>query len=490
MGAPERTGLLLELGLAETLLDGPASAAHLSEAYAALDDERKRARIAMVVARTHVFVAPPGVATDFARRAAAAVPAGLEDERQGLVALQRITGFMHGLPAERYRADPVPEVTGDGVGARMLAAVLAYELLRDGEDRARAVELARFALDTDRLLAVDNGLLWIVAAVVLQLADEDLGDFWERARAQAHAAGELFAALSVNLWRGFTQWRHGQLDDAIQSLADAIEQQRMWGVSGVTATYAASFTLGVLLDQGDLEAANAHLAGARMLPWVGEGGRLLREGAARLLLEQGRPAEALDELAAPVDAPEVLNPAWAPWRGLEARARAALGETDKALALADEEVALLRTWGAPSSLGRSLRLRGELRSADGAADLREAVEVLAGTRAVLESARAEVSLGRSPRSRRPRGGEPAPVRPRHGPVVRCSGRGARRGRGAGGTRAVARRPRRGHRPGHHPAAAGRRARDRRAGRQRDRPTAVPDPRRRACRPRVDDGDRD
>ena len=122
----------------------------------------------------------------------------------------------------------------------------------------------------------------------------------------------------------------------------------MWGISGVTATYAAAFTLGVLIDRGDLDAAaEAALDEARDLPWVGEGGRLMRESAARLLLEQGRAEEALDELTAPVDYPEVRNPAWAPWRGLMARALAALGRTDEAVALADEEVALLRRWGAP-----------------------------------------------------------------------------------------------------------------------------------------------
>ena len=393
--ARERTGLLLELGIGEILVDGPAGVAHLSEAYSTLDDDGERARLAMTIARTHVFVSPPGVATDFARRAAAEA-GGLDDERQGLVALQRITGFMHGLPVELYRADPVPEVSGDGDGARMLAAALSYELLRDGTERDRAAALARFALEGDRLLAVDNGLLWIVAANVLLLADEDLGDFWERAMARAHAGGELFAALSVNLWRGFTQWRHGRLDEALQSLVDATEQQRMWGVSAVTSTYAAAFTLGVLLDQGDLEAASASLVSARELPWIGEGGRLLREAAARFLVEEGRPAEALDVLAAPVDYPEVRNPAWAPWRGLEAQALAALGQADRALALVDEEVALLRDWGAASALGRSLRLRGELRGVEGTADLREAVDVLSGTPVVVEAARAQVSLARSP----------------------------------------------------------------------------------------------
>ena len=392
----ERAAVLVELGLVETLVEGPAGVAHLSEAYTMLDDDRERARVGMVIARTHVFVSPPGVATEFAAGAAAAVPPGLDDERQGLVALQRITGFMHGLPEAGYRAGSVSEVSGDGDGARMLAAVLGYELLRDGVDRARAVELARFALARDRLLAVDNGLLWIVAANVLLLADEDLGDFWDRALARAHATGGLFAALSVNLWRGFTQWRRGQLDDAVQSLADATEQQRMWGISDVGATYAAAFTLGVLLDRGDVAEASAGLEAARTLPWVGEGGRLLREGAARLLIEEGLPAEALDLLTAPVDCPEVVNPAWAPWRGLMARALAGLGRVEEAVTLADEEVALLRRWGAPSSLGSSLRLRGELRGAAGTADLREAAGLLSGSRAVLEAARAQLSLGRSP----------------------------------------------------------------------------------------------
>ena len=60
-------------------------------------------------------------------------------------------------------ADP-PEPAGDGHGARMLAATLAFETMIDGADRDRAVALARFALDGDRLWSVDNGLFWVVAA--------------------------------------------------------------------------------------------------------------------------------------------------------------------------------------------------------------------------------------------------------------------------------------------------------------------------------------
>jgi DNA-binding SARP family transcriptional activator/tetratricopeptide (TPR) repeat protein len=394
VSGPDRPRVLVELGRVETHVDGPSGVAHLTDAYGALDDPRERALLAMDIARTHVFASPPGVATAFAREAAAELPEGLDDERQGLLALQRITGFMHGLSADSYRAGPAPTVSGEGDGARMLAATLSYELLREGQDRDGAVRLARFALEGDRLLEIDNGLLWIVAANVRLLADDDLGDFWDRALARAHATGGLFSALSVNLWRGFTQWRRGQLEDALQSLGDGVEQQRLWGASGATATYAASFTIGVQTDLGDLDAAADTLDQARELPWVGEGGRLLREAAARLLVERGRPDEALAELAAQRDYPEVANPAWSPWRTPMARALAALGRVDEAVAFAEEEVALQRAWGAPTALGPSLRVLGEVRGADGTPDLREAVEVLAGTRGVLEEARAQLALGR------------------------------------------------------------------------------------------------
>jgi DNA-binding SARP family transcriptional activator len=388
-----RAEVLIELGLVETLVDGPASAEHLTEAYSLVDDPHERARIAMLVVRTHIFASPPGVATTFALEVEASLPDGLDDERQGLVALRRMSGYMHRLPPESYAAGPVSAVKGDGDGARMLAATLCYELLRDGEDREGAIALARFALEEDRLLEIDNGLLWIIAADVLLVADADLGDFWDRALAHARATGGLFAVLSVNLWRGFTFWRKGQLDDALQSLADATEQMNMWGASGITETYAAAFTIGVQVDQGDLDGASQTLDGARCLPRLGEGARLLAESAARLRLAQDRPAEALEEITELVEQPGIANPAWAPWRGLKGRALAGVGQSEEAVRLVSEEVTLLRRWGAATSLGPALRVLGELLGPSGTAYLREAVELLSGSEATLEFARAQTALG-------------------------------------------------------------------------------------------------
>ena len=106
------------------------------------------------------------------------------------------------------------------------------------------------------------------------------------------------------------------------------------------------------MDRGDLEAAAASLDAARALPWVGEGGRLLRESAPHgCSSSRGGSAEALDAIAAPVEYAGDRNPAWAPWRGLKARALAGLGRLDEAVVLAEEEVAL------PPALGGAIGAR-------------------------------------------------------------------------------------------------------------------------------------
>ena len=159
----------------------------------------------------------------------------------------------------------------------MLAATLAFERMLDGVDRAGAVELARFSLAGDRLLDSGDMLLWVVAVDVLLVADAgSVGDLWRRARTRAHATGSLFAALAVNLWQGFAQWRSGRLDDALQSVGDATEQSRMWGSATVGDPFAAAFTAGIQLDRGDLDAAERTVAPARSLPRIGEGARQLR----------------------------------------------------------------------------------------------------------------------------------------------------------------------------------------------------------------------
>jgi DNA-binding SARP family transcriptional activator/tetratricopeptide (TPR) repeat protein len=388
-----RRELVLDLGLLEAALDGAAGVEHLAQAYRLHDDPRVRAEIAIAAAATHVFASPPGVATAFAREAAALLPEELTDHRQALVALQRISGFMH-ADDEGWQT-PAPEPDGPGPGAQMLAATIALEALLDGADRGRSIAMARYALDGDRLLRVDDGLFWVNAAAVRTLADDDVGDFWSRARTAGHARGSLFATLSTSLWQGFWHWRRGELQEALGCLRDALEQDRMWGGSRIGEPFARGFQISCHLDRGDVAAAR-RVADALEGQLLGEGGRIYQQALAHLLVTEGRWEEALATLDAAPKGVASTNPVWNPWRSIRAGALHGLGRTREAIAAAEEEVALLRRWGAPSFLGRALTLLGLLRGVDGADDLREAMGLLAPTSAVVDLARAQAAFGSLP----------------------------------------------------------------------------------------------
>ena len=392
----DRVDVLVELGRLESMVDGIAAVEHLTEAYANLTDPAARAELAMVIARTQAFVGRRGTATGFAAAAAEAVPAGYDDERQGLQSLVRITGYIHALPPDSYRTPAEPAIVGTGNGARMLAAARAMELMMAGQDRARAVDLARFALADDRLLDDDHMLLWVPAVHVLLIGDAPVDGLWRHARSHARVAGSLFAMLAVNTWQGYEQWRRGRLDDAGQSLGDARQQMPAWGRLAIGGSYVAAFTAGVHLDRGDVAAAAGVIQDARMPVAVGDGARVLRLVTAQLRLAQGRPEAALAALADDVGHFDIVNPAWDNWREPAARAQAALGRFDEATTIADENLGLLRRWGAPSWLGEGLVLAGELRGADGLPLLREAVATLEPTGSVLALARARLALGRRP----------------------------------------------------------------------------------------------
>jgi tetratricopeptide (TPR) repeat protein len=278
----------------------------------------------------------------------------------------------------------------------MLAAALSLEAAIAGEHRARAVELARAALAGDRLFAVDYGLFWVVGAVVRMLADDDLGDFFARARAAAHARGSVFAVHSSNLWEGMWHWRRGELDEALGLVRMAYDQARIWGHGPVGNPYCRAVEINCHLDQGDLDAARQAADAAAAEPAVGDGTRWLQHALARVLVAEGRYEEALGAVIGFRTPVPIPNPAWNPWRGIAALALRGLGRAEEAVQLAEEEVRLLRRWGAPSYLGAALALLGRLRGPAGVEELREAVDLLSGTTAAVDLARARCLLGSSP----------------------------------------------------------------------------------------------
>ncbi|HEX7187375.1 MAG TPA: BTAD domain-containing putative transcriptional regulator [Actinomycetes bacterium] len=390
--AEDRPTLQVELGRMGTMTDGPAAVSSLKAAYAVLLDPDLRAEVAMMLARTLVFAGAPGEATAFARAAAAELPAELDDARQGLEALERISGYMHGLPQDEWLVG-APEVRGDGAGARSLAATLAWEELIVTGDRMKALRLARFAVEDGILQRVDTGLLWVVATFVQEMCDESSGDFWDRTLAEAYARGSLFSALSVHLWRGHMLWHHGNLREALQSVHTSNDQSKAWGAPAVGVPYGHAFILGILLEQGELAQARRIAEPVLDQERFGDGARLFEENYARLVAAEGNYEEALARL----DRTEqmqtwVTNPVWRPWRTYRAPILAAVGRVDEARELMAEEVRLARQWGAPSVLGRTLRVAGELGGPGSEEMVREALDLLRPSVARYELACAELAV--------------------------------------------------------------------------------------------------
>ncbi len=398
--APEadRPALLLELGLAEALTSGPDAVKHLRAALATTNDPDARLGAAPVLAQSLIFTGEVEQAADFARQAAAELPAEQADMREVLEAIELGTtlfGVAEPHMIERLQAYRT-RAFGPGPGAKMLAALTAWEWALTGGAADACVALAREALADDTMVAADNGFLTVPAIGVLFMADlPEASDHWDRLLAESHRCGSLFAISCVHLWNGITLLRRGELAEAEQLLRTGRSELALWGELPVDGAYFTSTIALTRLEQGDIAGARREL-GARPDQRYDrhDAGHLWMRTEVELLLAEGRAEEALartEHFGASVG--RVTNPAWAPWRSLRAIALDHLGRTEEAIALADEELEHARAWGSPRTVGRSLAIAGTLRRDDGLALLEESVELLRTSGAQLELAKALAALG-------------------------------------------------------------------------------------------------
>ena len=399
-----RAEVLVELGLAERRTNGPAAADHLRAGLELLTDPARRGEVALELGRALYFTNRIGDAAAVFELALDEVDRARDpDLHEQLLAELISSAWWHPetYPIAEARIAKVDlDALHGGLGSEILLATMAQHESRRALHREHGIELARRALAPGNLLA-SGSIAFFYAVVTLfraGLLDEAVPSL-DQEVAQARRRGDIFNLGFMLMWRGYCQTRRGDLRAAVADLREAIDLSVAHGVL-IAWPHNIGFLAHALLEQGDAdEAARVIDQGdfPEQLPldqlhlvWF----RLIR---GRLRIETGSPERGVEELLQVGETARLVafdNPSSVPWRSWAAEGLRLLDRSDEARALADEELALARRWGDPCAIGASVRVLGLVEGGkEGLGRLREAVEVLAGSEARLEHARALVDLG-------------------------------------------------------------------------------------------------
>ena len=402
--ASQTAGVLRLLGHAEASLYLPEAAEHLRAALDHTDDVRERAELTRELAvplvhSGHVHEAVSVLERSSDELAGADRELSLELEAD-LVNAGRLHSELRGAALARACALRDAGLRGRTFAERVALAAVAGEgdaVVATAED---AIGCAGGALGDGRLLAeagVEAPAYWYaVSGLVLAESFAPAHAAVDAALEDARARGSMLGAGLAYCFRGLLEHRAGSLPAAEADFRQAIEMtpSARWAAR----TYALAFLLDILLDRGRPDEGAAVLAASRMpetapplLPYL-----MFQQSRGRLRIKLGEtgPGETDMHAAATGFAAGSFGACLWPWRSLHALELAREGDTAQALELAHEEEALVHAFGAPRAWGVSLRALGVVAGGEaGIASLRKAVEVLDGSPAVLERARALIDLG-------------------------------------------------------------------------------------------------
>ena len=419
-----RPEVLLELGLAESLtLDREPAMAHLRRGVETTQDTVARLSAARTLAAM-VGTNDPSQSVEIVERALAASPdaepALALDMEAHMLGMARFALSSRRVTFERAARLCERVETGELDGPMELT-VAATELTMAGESAQRAANLAARAVAVLRAGPIVVGFaVWCLSvADRLDEADRILSATIDEAR--RHRAN--YRIGPVLLYRSDVRFRAGALRDAVADAEAALTAYAHAGRLSVLGSTAA--LVQALTERGDLRAAEAALGAADALgpaDAIGDAysGTLALHARARLRLAQSNPGAALADLLEVARRQEAMrepNPATLDWRSHAALAHSRLDQPDAALALAREELALAKRFGAARAIGIALRTLGVV--GDQLDHLDQAVDVLAASPARLEHARALAELGVALRHRRRISEAREPLRHALDLAIRC-----------------------------------------------------------------------
>jgi DNA-binding CsgD family transcriptional regulator len=407
--AAAQVDVLLELGRAEGVLTDPAGAGRLREALAACDDPVKRGQVTLELAGQLLV---QGAVADAVVACEAAALDLSEDERELRFELFAHARIVAGQDLLTVPVDPpgleVRKLAGASKGERMLLAAFANGGVRSYDGPMRELcEMAARALGDGALLrdlTADGPQVW-AATTMLMFGEryEEVERHIDAAVADSRERGSPRGYGFCLCFSSPLRYRLGELAQAAENARGAAE---IFAEDMLMSTYALSFLIEALIDQGAAEEAARAIEGLDLegLPPVAAFARL-RACRGRLRHVRGDVAGAVEDLLTAGERLAEFSPVFLPWRADAALALRAAGELDRARALAREEVACGAAVGSPWVQAYALHALALVE--DELEPLRRA-ELLTRERPLrLERARVLVELGAG-LSRRGKSGEAMP----------------------------------------------------------------------------------
>jgi DNA-binding CsgD family transcriptional regulator len=407
----ELSEVLFELGLAAAHAGHPDAADHLERAAAAGGDTRLRALHWTAV--LHLVAGRASKSADVLEGALADVPEESEAAKpllETLIAAGLESASVRGRLGDLLDHLQEPRGTPQTDFERFALITLAFVAVTEQSDAARATELVHRALSIEEHGYYESVMRASVGrpmpAFVLTLLEryDESGAILDRLVRAARDYGDRSAVGVFLAERAWTRYRAGSVEsaeaDAAEALRIARDATRARGHAPIAASTAVLAGLERERPIAELEALVA------ALPPAGDADTVVQDDLALarawLLLTNGDARGAAD-LALELDRADSWgcgSPTLLPWRSVASVALAQLGEEERALELAREELQLAEQLGTPRALGIAQRAVAFAGPADERqAGLEAAVATLENGTARLELARVTCELGAELRRR-------------------------------------------------------------------------------------------
>lgn len=403
-----RAELLFELGSAEFRLGAPQSVDHLR---AAVEQIREPALLtASTIQLANALLMSGDVDGALGAIEAAIGVVEPHDRERALLleaelAANATLGSLEARARAASRLERHANLEGATPGERLVLASLAYERARASECASEATAYIEPALLGGRLaIEYESDVVGTFYTLVRGLLATDALDLAQSCLEQALADAQSRASIPPQGYllahRGWVSLKRGAVAQAEADARTAFELLTAHGIQSKHARRQALAPLiEALIEGGEVEAAERALSDSGL----GEGippGRLnndLVKARGLLRIAQGFTDQGVADLIEFGRRDELFgdaNPIASRWRSQASLALAAAGNGDRAHSMASDDLERARRWGAASGIGIALRsialVEGGTRSVD---RLREAVDILEGSPARLEHARALTDLG-------------------------------------------------------------------------------------------------